>query len=67
MSVHQEQKHYCVCNLREAMCGLEITHDSEKVLSIKGDKSDPFSKGIFVPKQWLYRTSTKTPTDSKSP
>jgi anaerobic selenocysteine-containing dehydrogenase len=32
------------------MCGLEIKHDGEKILSIKGDKKDVFSQGHICPK-----------------
>ncbi|WP_201564446.1 molybdopterin oxidoreductase family protein [Psychrobacter sp. CMS30] len=45
-----EQTHLRTCNLCEAMCGIVIQHDGEKVLSIKGDKDDPFSKGYICPK-----------------
>lgn len=45
-----EQTHFRTCNLCEAMCGIEVKHDGAKVLSIKGDKNDPFSKGYICPK-----------------
>ena len=45
-----EQTHFRTCNLCEAMCGIVIKHDGKKVLSIKGDKDDPFSKGYICPK-----------------
>ena len=45
-----EQDHFRTCNLCEAMCGIVIKHDGEKVLSIKGDKDDPFSQGYICPK-----------------
>lgn len=45
-----EQTHLRTCNLCEAMCGIVIQHDGENVLSIKGDKNDPFSKGYICPK-----------------
>lgn len=45
-----EQTHFRTCNLCEAMCGIVIQHDGEKVLSIKGDKDDPFSQGYICPK-----------------
>jgi len=45
-----EQTHFRTCNLCEAMCGVVIQHDGENVLSIKGDKNDPFSKGYICPK-----------------
>ncbi|MGB1251931.1 MAG: molybdopterin oxidoreductase family protein [Candidatus Promineifilaceae bacterium] len=44
------RKHFRTCNLCEAMCGIEITLDGDKILSIKGDKNDPFSKGHICPK-----------------
>ncbi len=43
-------KHYRTCNLCEAMCGLVIDYDGEKVNSIKGDPQDPFSQGHICPK-----------------
>jgi anaerobic selenocysteine-containing dehydrogenase len=42
--------HYRACNLCEAICGIEIKHESGKVLSITGDKKDPFSRGHICPK-----------------
>ena len=42
--------HYRACNLCEAICGLEITHENGRVLSIVGDGQDPFSRGHICPK-----------------
>lgn len=42
--------HYRTCNLCEAMCGLEIEYEGNKVLTIKGDKKDSFSEGHICPK-----------------
>lgn len=42
--------HYRTCNICEAMCGLEIKHQDGNILSIKGDKEDPFSQGHICPK-----------------
>ncbi|MEZ5039850.1 MAG: molybdopterin-dependent oxidoreductase [Saprospiraceae bacterium] len=42
--------HYRTCNLCEAMCGLEIQVEDKQVLTIKGDKADPFSRGHICPK-----------------
>ncbi|HEX4937151.1 MAG TPA: molybdopterin-dependent oxidoreductase, partial [Candidatus Kapabacteria bacterium] len=44
------QKHLRTCNLCEAMCGIEITHEQGAILSIKGDPHDPLSKGHICPK-----------------
>ncbi|HVG33801.1 MAG TPA: molybdopterin-dependent oxidoreductase [Pyrinomonadaceae bacterium] len=42
--------HYRTCNLCEAVCGIEIKHENGKILSIAGDKQDPFSRGHICPK-----------------
>ncbi|MGI8885254.1 MAG: molybdopterin oxidoreductase family protein [Pyrinomonadaceae bacterium] len=42
--------HYRACNLCEAICGIEIKHAGGAILSIAGDKSDPFSRGHICPK-----------------
>jgi anaerobic selenocysteine-containing dehydrogenase len=41
---------YRACNLCEAICGLEIKVDGEKIVSIRGDEQDPFSRGHICPK-----------------
>jgi len=42
--------YYRACNLCEAICGLEIKTQGDQVLSIKGDKNDPLSRGYICPK-----------------
>lgn len=44
------QTHFRTCNICEAMCGLEISHQGGTILSIKPDKQDPFSHGHICPK-----------------
>ncbi len=44
------EKHYRNCNLCEAICGIEIAHEDGKIVSIVGDKLDPFSRGHICPK-----------------
>jgi anaerobic selenocysteine-containing dehydrogenase len=46
----QSRKHYRVCHLCEALCGIEVTITDEKVVAIRGDKRDPFSQGHICPK-----------------
>ena len=41
---------YRACHLCEAICGLEIKTQGEQVLSIKGDKNDPLSRGHICAK-----------------
>jgi anaerobic selenocysteine-containing dehydrogenase len=42
--------HYRSCNLCEAMCGVAIETDGDRVVSVRGDDRDPFSKGYICPK-----------------
>ncbi|MDG1818338.1 MAG: molybdopterin oxidoreductase family protein [Porticoccaceae bacterium] len=46
----EQKTHYRACNLCEAICGLEIKTQDDQVLSIKGDKNDPLSRGYICPK-----------------
>lgn len=48
MSGHQQ--HFRTCHICEAMCGVVIEHDGTQVVSIKGDKQDPLSRGHVCPK-----------------
>ncbi len=61
------QKHYRVCNLCEAMCGLEIVHDGQTVQSVKGDQNDPLSKGSICPKGALIHELHSDPNRLKRP
>jgi len=39
-----------VCPFCEATCGLAITVEGDQIVSVRGDKSDPFSRGFICPK-----------------
>lgn len=41
---------YRTCVLCEATCGIAIEIDGDKVLGVRGDEADPFSKGYICPK-----------------
>ena len=41
---------YRACNLCEAICGLAIEVEGAKIVSIRGDDADPFSRGHICPK-----------------
>lgn len=41
---------YRACNLCEAICGLTLEVEGPKILSIRGDAEDPFSRGHICPK-----------------
>jgi anaerobic selenocysteine-containing dehydrogenase len=38
------------CPLCEAICGLELQFEDEKLVAIRGDEADPFSRGHICPK-----------------
>lgn len=42
--------HFRTCNLCEALCGIEITVNNQEIVSIQGDRQDPFSRGHICPK-----------------
>lgn len=43
-------KHYRTCPLCEAMCGLEVHVEDERVALIRADRDDVWSKGYLCPK-----------------
>ncbi|MFQ5652016.1 MAG: molybdopterin-dependent oxidoreductase, partial [bacterium] len=61
------QTHYRTCNLCEAMCGIAITHQNGQVLSISGDKADPFSQGHICPKAVALQDIYHDPDRLKHP
>ena len=44
------EKRIGVCNLCEAICGLELTIDDGVVTSVRGNDADPLSRGHICPK-----------------
>jgi anaerobic selenocysteine-containing dehydrogenase len=42
--------HYRACNLCEAICGIEIRVEDGRIVSIRGDREDSFSRGHICPK-----------------
>lgn len=59
--------HYRSCNLCEAICGIEIEHEDGKVLTVKGDRDDPFSRGHICPKAFALRDIYEDPNRLKTP
>ncbi|MBT8220933.1 MAG: molybdopterin oxidoreductase family protein [Bacteroidia bacterium] len=58
---------YRTCPLCEAMCGLAIEIQDNKVLSIKGDQEDPFSRGHICPKAVGLKDIHEDPDRLKQP
>ncbi len=42
--------HYRTCHLCEAMCGLTVEVEGDRVVKVRNDPSDPFSQGYCCPK-----------------
>lgn len=61
------QKHFRTCNLCEAMCGIVIEHEGDKILSIRGDEEDPFSRGHICPKAVALADIHQDPDRLKTP
>lgn len=59
--------HYRTCNLCEAMCGIEITLENDQIVSIKGDRKDPFSQGHICPKAVALKDLYEDPDRLKTP
>lgn len=59
---------YRACHFCEAICGLEIRlDDNDNILSIKGDKSDPFSEGYICPKATALQDLHEDPDRLRRP
>lgn len=52
---------YRTCNICEALCGLAIEVEDNKVLSIKGDPEDVFSEGHICPKAYALKDVHEDP------
>ena len=50
MSNPEPQKHFRTCPLCEAMCGLEVSVENERVTAIRPDEQDVWSRGYICPK-----------------
>src|SRR5512134_3548212 len=48
--MHGMEKRLGVCNLCEAICGLELTVEDDRVTSVRGNPEDPLSRGHICPK-----------------
>jgi anaerobic selenocysteine-containing dehydrogenase len=60
-------QHYRTCNLCEAMCGIQITVEDDKITSIKGDAEDSFSRGHICPKAIALKDLYEDPDRIRRP
>lgn len=55
------------CNLCEAMCGLAITVEANRVVRIEADREDPLSRGHICPKAIALQQVQEDPDRLKQP
>lgn len=67
MSLAKSDIHYRTCNLCEAMCGISIETEDKQIISIKGDRDDPFSKGHICPKALALKDFHEDPDRLRAP
>lgn len=60
-------KHFRTCSLCEAMCGIVIETDGERVTSIRGDTEDTFSRGHICPKAVALQDLHEDPDRLRTP
>ncbi len=58
---------YGACNLCEAICGLEFKVQDGRILSIRGDDADPFSRGHVCPKAVALKDIHEDPDRLRKP
>jgi anaerobic selenocysteine-containing dehydrogenase len=58
---------YRTCPLCEATCGLELTLDGDRIVSIRGDADDVFSRGFVCPKGAALKQLHEDPDRVRTP
>lgn len=61
------QKHFATCTLCEAICGVVVETDGDRVTSIRGDGDDPFSRGHICPKAAALKDLHEDPDRLRRP
>ncbi len=56
-----------VCPFCEATCGVVIEVDRDSILSVRGDKNDPFSRGFICPKAYGIKELYEDPDRLRRP
>jgi len=59
--------HYRACHLCEAICGLRIDVDGQRIVAIKGDDNDPLSRGHICPKAIALQDLHQDPDRLRQP
>jgi anaerobic selenocysteine-containing dehydrogenase len=61
------QRHFHTCPLCEAMCGIVVETDGDRVTSIRGDEEDRFSRGHVCPKAVALKDLHEDPDRLRRP
>ncbi|NQD94398.1 molybdopterin-dependent oxidoreductase [Pseudomonas sp. CrR25] len=61
------KSHFRTCTLCEAMCGIKIEYQGDKILSIAGDPDDPHSHGHICPKGYAMQDLHNDPERLRTP
>lgn len=67
MSTSEPRTHLRTCPLCEAMCGLEVTVEGDRVTGIRPDRDDVWSKGYVCPKGAVLGDLHHDPDRLRSP
>lgn len=59
--------HHRTCHLCEALCGLSIAHEGQRILSIRGDPDDALSRGHICPKAIALQDLQEDPDRLRRP
>jgi anaerobic selenocysteine-containing dehydrogenase len=59
--------HYRNCNLCEAACGIAVRAEGDRVVGIRGDAADPFSRGYICPKAMALKDLHEDPDRLRKP
>jgi anaerobic selenocysteine-containing dehydrogenase len=60
-------QHFRTCTLCEAMCGVVIEAEGDRVVSLRGDREDSFSRGHICPKAMGLRDLHEDPDRLRRP
>jgi anaerobic selenocysteine-containing dehydrogenase len=63
----QVETRFGACNLCEAICGLEFKVQDGRILSVRGDEADPFSRGHICPKAVALKDLHEDPDRLRHP
>jgi anaerobic selenocysteine-containing dehydrogenase len=67
MATNGHRTAYRTCPLCEATCGLELTLDADRIVSIRGDAQDVFSHGFVCPKGAALKQLHEDPDRVRTP